>query len=102
MLRGWNSRRHGSSFRYCEFGLAETIHALTNQAPPRGVLATFLGQPDVPLPDLARQWSLSQNNAESSEDRENRLVRIDRPKLAERDSFPNGLRNRKCNGRCKR
>jgi len=20
MLRGWNSRRHGSSFRYCEFG----------------------------------------------------------------------------------
>ena len=43
MLRGWNSRRHGSSFRYREFGLARNNPCLTKSSTAARRSATFLG-----------------------------------------------------------
>jgi len=64
-------------------------------------LAAFrhiLGQPDIPLPDLTRQRPSREIVLNHAEDRENRLVRIDRTKLTARDSFPNSLRNAQMQG----
>src|SRR6266571_2142888 len=52
-----------------------------------------LGQPDVPLPDLACQRSCRKIVLNHSEDRENRLVRIDGTKLPAGNSFPDCLDN---------
>jgi hypothetical protein len=58
----------------------------------RAAFRHVLGQPHVPFPDLARQRSGCKIVLDHPKDRENRLVRIDRSKLAERNPIPNGLR----------